>query len=335
MNNNTYRKIISTNRPNQLARISRRRLFNRLATLVVFGAFLPSSAVATELTRAGNGSLRAGSFEIKAIVVCDSGGSVYLFDPQTQQRVIIFEDKRGRPYDVTVDGHGNFIISDSALLRIVMLDAVTREPIVLIQGPDVLGVPYGLDADKQNRVFVANGQKILCIDLDTRSMETTAEAGLLKAPLDVAVAPDGNLYVADALAGVIRIDRASKQQSLVVKGGLFLRSPLGISIHGNRNLLVTDPSAQCIVEINLQDNSQRLISKAGFLKTPVAIAQAPGGTILVSYPDAFGLNGGIIAIDKDGSQTLVMRGFDDLVNARGIAIVSVRTDAPEKLGTTR
>ena len=155
MNNNTYRKIISTNRPNQLARISRRRLFNRLATLVVFGAFLPSSAVATELTRAGNGSLRAGSFEIKAIVVCDSGGSVYLFDPQTQQRVIIFEDKRGRPYDVTVDGHEVHLTpTEFDLLRQLVRNRgrlmTHRELLVAVWGPG-----YGEDTQVL-RAHIAN-----------------------------------------------------------------------------------------------------------------------------------------------------------------------------------
>ena len=333
MNSNNHRKIISTNSQNQLAGISRRRLLYRLATLGAVGALLPFSAVATELTPTAKGSLRAGRFEINQIVVCDSAGVVYIFDPQTHERVIIFEDKRGRPYDVALDGKGNLIFSDTALLRIVMLDPVFREPIVLAQGPDGLGVPYGLDTDQQNRVFVANGQKILCLDTESRSLETIAEGGLLKAPLDITVAPDGNLYVADALAGVLRIDRVTRQQSLVAQGG-FLRSPVGISVRGNRSLLVTGQGAQCLVEINLEDNSQRLISKAGLFRTPLAIALAPGGMILVSDPDAFDLSGGVIAIDKDDNQTPVMRGFGDLVNARGIAIVPATMAAPEKLEAT-
>jgi hypothetical protein len=57
--------------------------------------------------------------------------------------------------------------------------------------------------------------------------------------------------------------------------------------------------------------------------------------MLVSDPDAFGLDGGILSIGPDGSQTLVMRGSGDLVNPRGIAIVATSVNARQGPRPTR
>src|SRR5206468_2624973 len=120
------------------------------------------------------------------------------------------------------------------------------------------------------------------------SIETIGERiprkkNLLKVPLDVVVAPDGRLYVADALAGVICIDPDSRPptQTLIAQGSP-LRNPVGIAFDGNSSLYVADTVAQCVFRINLQDHLPIQVSTAGVLTTPVAIALVPDGPVLVS-----------------------------------------------------
>jgi hypothetical protein len=85
------------------------------------------------------------------------------------------------------------------------------------------------------------------------------------------------------------------------------------------------------VQIDLSDNSQKLICKENHLLTPVGIAVVPGGSILVSDPDALDLNGGVFAIGPDGVQTPILRGSGELVNPRGIAILPAAIDPPDDL----
>ena len=134
------------------------------------------------------------------------------------------------------------------------------------------------------------------------------------------MAPDGNVYVADAVTGIVRIDPATREQTLIAKENM-LHSPVGITLDGSNSAYVADASGKCIVSVDLRNGNQKLVSMAGLLTTPVATAVAPGGMLLVSDPDAFDYDGGIMTINPDGTQSPITRGFGDLVNARGIAIV--------------
>lgn len=266
------------------------------------------------------GTLTAASPRNFDVIVADSQATVYALNPRTGERAIIAQqDKLDRPYDVAPDGNGNIVVSDTGTLRIVRVNPLTSEQTVIAEG-GALGVPYGIDVDSRGRVFVANSSAIVWANPATGVPETFAQGYPLQVPLDVAVAADGNLYVADAVAGVIRVDAVTRQQTLISSSN-YLHTPTGITVDGNHTAYVVDGSGRCIVAVNLQKGSQSVVSMAGLFATPVGIALAPGGTMLVSDPDAFDLNGGIMTIQDDGTQTEIARGRDELVNARGIAVV--------------
>jgi sugar lactone lactonase YvrE len=269
------------------------------------------------------GPTRAAQLDQCDMVVADSWGTVYLFRPRTGERVIIGQwGKLDRPYKLIRDRKGNIVVSDTGTLSLVHINSATKEQTVIAEDPQRLGVPYSFDIDDEhNRIFLVNGVKLFSIDLDSHEIETVAEGGFLQAPLDVVIAPGGVLYIADALAGIIRIDPVTRKQTLISRGG-FLRTPLGLALdNNNRTLYVADPGGSCIIAIDLRDISQRMVSQGGLLITPVALALGPGGTLLCSDPDGSNLAGAIIAVERDGVQTPVMQGFGDLVNPRGIAIV--------------
>jgi streptogramin lyase len=266
------------------------------------------------------GSLNAASLNHVDVIVADSQATVYAFNPQTGQSAIIAQqDKLDRPYDLARKSDGNILVSDTGTLRIVQVNPLTSEQTVVAEG-GALGVPYGLDVDPQNRIYVANSSSIVTIAPGSGIAETFAQGDLLQVPLDVAVGPDGNLYVADALAGVIRIDPLTKQQTRLVQPGV-LRTPTSITTDGKRTAYVVDGTGRCVVAVDLLTGKSKPVATAGLLTTPVGIALAPGGTMLVSDPDTCNLDGAIIMIGQDGTQTVVARGSGDLVNARGILIV--------------
>jgi DNA-binding beta-propeller fold protein YncE len=263
------------------------------------------------------GTLNAAAPKDFDVIVADSEATIYALNPRTGGRAIITQhDKLNRPYDVACDRTGNVVVSDSGSLRIVGVNLSTGEQTVVAEG-GALGVPYGIAMDDQRgRIYVANSSAIVCVNRATGVSETFVAGGV---PLDVAVAADGNLYVADAAAGVVRVDRTSKKQTVIAQGG-FLQTPTGIAVEGNHTAYVVDGGGRCIVAVDLRTGSQTLVSKEGHLTTPVGIALA-GETLVVSDPDAFDFVGGILTIADDGTQQAIGRGEDELVNARGIAIV--------------
>jgi len=280
--------------------------------------FLASTALAT--------GLNAASINRSDVIVADSQATIYAVSAQTQARVIIAQQGYlNQPYDLARKTDGNLIVSDTGSQSIIQVNPSTGQQSLIAQG-GALGVPYGLDVNAQNKIFVANSSAILCVAADTGVVQSFAQGGLLQVPLDVAVGPDGSLYVADAVAGIIRIDAVTRQQTLLAQGG-FLHSPTGITTDGKRTAYVVDGTGHSLVTVDLQTGAQKQVSTAGLFVTPVGIALGSGGTTLVSDPDALNYNGAIIAVAQYGGQTLIAQGSGDLVNARGIVIVLAFVDS--------
>lgn len=265
------------------------------------------------------GTLNAKPVQQYNVLVADSQATIYSVNPRTGERAIVTQgDKLNMPYDLALNREGTIVVSDSAGRRILYVNPVTGEQTILAQGLQ-LGLPLGIDVDKHDRIYVANTEAVLSVNPRNGKVETVATGGLLRVPLDVAVASDGSLYVADAVAGIVRVDPTTHKQILIATGE-FLHRPAGIALDGDHSAYVADSTGQCVVRVDLVAGVQQLMSMAGLLTTPVGIAMAPGGTLLVSDPDAFEWDGGIMTINTDGTQKAITRGYGDLVNSRGIAI---------------
>lgn len=204
-------------------------------------------------------TLNAADFDV---VVADSQATVYALNPRTGERAIIAQqDKLSCPYDVASDGKGNILVSDTGTMRIVRVSLATQQQTVLAEGP-ALGVPFGIDVDGRGRIFVANSSVIVC--LNKGKIEPLAK-GLLQVPLDVAVGPDGNLYVADAVAGVVRINLNTKRQTVLagIGGNSLLQQPTGIAVDGN-TAYVVDGGGHSVVAVDLATRIQSPVSPAAF-----------------------------------------------------------------------
>ena len=152
-------------------------------------------------------------------------------------------------------------------------------------------------------------------------------------PLAVAVAANGDIFVADAFGPIFRIDPNTGEQTLISHDG-YLKRPQGIAVNGN-TIYVTDVATSDmnfgvgrIIQINTETREQSLLSEGNYLVGPVGIAIEESGHLVVGDPytinqdsaDLF--DGAIIHINKNtGAQKLIARGSGNFVNPRGVAVL--------------
>lgn len=196
-----------------------------------------------------------------------------------------------QPRSVIVDANGNILIGDQRNQRIRRIRAADQI-IETVAGTGVKGFAgdgasplaaefsfpagsnpqpgAGMDLDAAGRIFVADtdNHRIRMIDLAANTVTTIAgngEAGFagdggkaldasLKSPRDVAVGPDGNLYVADTENSAVRkIDLSTGVITTVVGTGAKgfegdgaaaqsakLARPFGVTFDGEGNLFIAD-----------------------------------------------------------------------------------------------
>jgi DNA-binding beta-propeller fold protein YncE len=119
-----------------------------------------------------------------------------------------------------------------------------------------------------------------------RADRTVAQVGCRElewaAPMAVAAAPDGALWVADGAAGVIV--RVAPDGGCRALGAGILERPTGLALDGDR-LLVTDPPRHQVVALSLDGRELgrwgSLGEGDGELHFPSAIARARDGSFLV------------------------------------------------------
>ncbi|MDY7107322.1 MAG: SMP-30/gluconolactonase/LRE family protein [Planctomycetota bacterium] len=94
--------------------------------------------------------------------------------------------------------------------------------------------PYGVEM-RDGRIYVCDTRNAGVIILDLRKQETrlmgTSGMGRMSSPTDVAIAPDGMIYVSDAARGAIFVFNAEERH--VASFGWPDFRPTGIAVHGD------------------------------------------------------------------------------------------------------
>jgi hypothetical protein len=154
-------------------------------------------------------------------------------------------------------------------------------------------------------------------------------------PIGIAVAPNGDLLVADPNAfggngGVIRVDPVTGSQSAVssasTPGSLFV-NPVGIVAASNGTIFVADADAFAgaggVIRVDPATGAQTAVSSGGNFVRPTGIVLSPTGSLLVADPDALTGPGGVLRIDPvSGAQFPVSSG-GNFVDPIGITVVPV------------
>jgi hypothetical protein len=286
---------------------------------------------------------RASSPERCEIVFTDSQAAVLRANATTGDNgVITRENKLVQPFGIAVGQGGELFVSDTGCLGLLRIDPATQTQTVLACGGG-LGVPFGIALERNGTILVANAQALLRVDPETGSSSVVSAPGvaqrLFQYPLAVALAENGDIFVADALGPIFRVDPKTGLQTLIANGG-YLQRPQSIAVKG-AFLYVTDIATADmnfgvgrIIRIDLSTGRQTELSKGANLVGPVGIAVEPNGDLIVGDPYTVNPNrleadgspafdGAIIHIDKNtGEQRVIARGNGNFVNPRCVAVLA-------------
>src|SRR5262249_33505467 len=276
-------------------------------------------------------NLFAGSSGIQ-IVYTDSQAAILRTDASGGAAVLAAGQKLVQPLGIAAGGNGELFITDPGCAGIIGLNPKTGLQRLVASG-GALGVPFGIAVERSGSLLVANGSTLVRVDPVTGANAVVSSGQFFLAPIAVTVAPDGDVYVVDALGSVIRVDPGTGHQNLVARG-IFLHRPQGIAVKGT-HIYVTDVATADgnfgggrIVHIDRQSGVQRIVSEGQNLVGPVGITITEGNQLIVGDPYTINekspelFDGAILTIDATtGGQGLILRGGADFVNPRCVAII--------------
>ncbi len=227
---------------------------------------------------------------------------------------------------------GEYFVTDTSWFGILGIDAANGNQRIVPTGQS-LGMPFGIAAEAQGSLLVANAQAVLRVDPKTGAHKVVGASGYLKVPLALDIAPNGTVYVADAMGAVVELNANTGAQKLISSGG-YLHRPQGIAVSG-KYVYLTDVATEDgnfgvgrVIQINIGSGEQTILAEGQNLVGPVGIAVDGNGDLIVADPytineqsaDLF--DGAIVRIDAaTGAQNLIARGKEGFVNPRGVAIV--------------
>jgi streptogramin lyase len=183
-----------------------------------------------------------------------------------------------RPHRCVVDNVGNLLIADLGNRRVRLIDLVTRTITTYAGsghdgnagdgGPALqasFGEPAGIGIGKNGDVYIADRAHNVVRKVDAASgIVTTVAGGALRGPLDVAVAPDGRVLIADTGANRVCVVGPGGEVSTLA-GSLV--SPASVACDASGNVYVCEQPAHRV----------RRITPAGALE-PFAGTGVPGNS---------------------------------------------------------
>jgi DNA-binding beta-propeller fold protein YncE len=200
-------------------------------------------------------------------VAVDSKGLIYVAD-SPQRKIFVFDVEKKKlafrgdqpparlelPIGLAIDDKDRLFVSDAKTRQITCFDADGK--VLAVFGPDRLTRPAGMAVDNDlRRLYVADvaGARLAIFDLDTlkftsyinsKAPSTEEPHGYLGTPTNVAVDPDGLVYVVDTIPNRVEVFDTDGNY---VRGfgeqgntpGKFAR-PKGIAIDADGHVYVAD-----------------------------------------------------------------------------------------------
>src|SRR3989344_755214 len=230
----------------------------------------------------GNGNILVGDPQAFSL-----GGAIFKIDPLTGTQTPLssggyFVDPRG----LAVAANGDIYVADSDAFGyyggVIKVDPATGAQSIVYISHDVNAGPLHLAIEADGNIVVSDvsgaSRGVVRINPVTGVGAQLASGGYLSVPVGIAVAPNGNIFVADNSGWVVKVDPATGAQTLVASGWP-LACPTGLAFDNNGDLLVGDPCNEpgAVVKINLADGSMSVL--ANFGSSPQGIAVMPTPTL--------------------------------------------------------
>jgi len=176
--------------------------------------------------------------------------------------------------------------------------------------------PFGAAMQTDGQLVVADQDAvggpgaIIRVNLQTGTQTVVSSkntpGNMMKAPSDVAIAPDGNYYVVDPAAldgnGALFKVNATTGAQTVISQDQFFHNPRGIALDANGNVLVADEHTAGggggrVELVDPSTGAQTLICPQGDFFTPLGVTSL-NGQVIVGDENAYNnASGGIVRCD--------------------------------------
>lgn len=234
------------------------------------------------------------------IVVTDSGMAdgllaVVKVDPASgAQQLLSSGGFFSAPTDVTVSANGDVFVVDASAFGgpggVIRVNPASGAQTTVSAG-GVFVEPMGIVVAGNGDLIVADynplGTGAVVRINPITGAQTVITTGTFH-PTDIAIAPNGNLFVVDpGIFGtpgkISRIDPATGVQTVVSSGGNLVE-PFGLTVASNGTIYASDASLHAVVRVDPVTGAQTVVSSGGNLQCPGGIAINTAGTLFVNDP---------------------------------------------------
>jgi streptogramin lyase len=213
---------------------------------------------------------------------CDERGGLVGIDPRTGVQRIVSRAGGQFIRGVVVTPTKELVILRQNPSQLLRIDPTTGEATEIAR---VTGIVLGLTVDRDGTFLVTRSRNnspdgragVVRVDPATRRQTTVASGGLLDAPFDLTVMPDGGIVVVDG-ERLIRIDPATGTQRIVSQRGR-LRFVGNVTVGPRSELLVVGRCCERdnigLFQIDPSNGSQSVVANGGDLGGPNALTIVP------------------------------------------------------------
>ena len=213
-----------------------------------------------------------------ALYVCEIGAHrVSRIDLKTNERTTA-ADSLNEPYEVAFDRSGNMFIVDMKGNSVHRIDRGTATMSTVKTGD--LRQPHSIAFDRDGRLLICDigNNRIQRVDVQSGAVETiftgTPKGTPTSGPRAIAVAPDGDLYIAFREGNSVYRMRGTDLELIADK----LSGPKGVALAGSE-LYVADTESHSILRIDLRTRKVSVV--ADKLARPHGVFAAPDGAIYI------------------------------------------------------
>ena len=189
----------------------------------------------------------------RLLYVADNGNDrVAVLDPHSLAFLMSFgEGELSQPHDVAFDRQGRLLVADTGNSRIAIYEMSGSEPLLAAELTTRLHRPEGVEALDDGRVLAtgaASGNLVMY-----RDGQVIAETGGLSAPHDVALGPNGGIWVADAGNDrLLRFDQALKPSGVLSGAPYAFSGPRYLDFDAAGRMYVADKYHNQVKVIDLE-----------------------------------------------------------------------------------